>query len=241
MTTLRPLLGALLLCASAICAGQGTAAPPAGVFTVSTNNTPLDRRALQLLGTEVFRRVGLDLQLKSLPSERSLFAADAGEVDGEGLRIAGIEARYPNLVRVPERFIGISFVAFARDDSIQLEKGWDSLSPHRLAFINGWKMFEAKTGQARVVHKVEQAEQMFRMLAQGRIDLALYTLADGNALVRSLGLEGVRAVRPPLADVDMFLYLHRRHEALAPRLAQALRDIKADGTHARIMGGLDKP
>jgi polar amino acid transport system substrate-binding protein len=35
--------------------------------------------------------------------------------------------------------------------------------------------------------------------------------------------------------VDMFLYLHKKHEALVPRLAQALRDMKADGSHARIL------
>ena len=36
-------------------------------------------------------------------------------------------------------------------------------------------------------------------------------------------------------DVSMYLYLHRRHEALVPRIAQALREMKSDGSYNRIL------
>lgn len=203
-------------------------------LTVSTNNTPLDRKALQVLAQEALRRIGVEFKLVSLPSERSLVAANAGEVDGEGLRVAGLEEQYGNLVRVPERFVRTSFVAFARTSSINLERGWDSISPYRVAFINGWKMFEANASGARVVHKVDKPEQMFQMLEHGHVDLALYTRADGVFLARKLGLASVAPLAPTLKDVDLFLYLHRRHEALVPRLARALKDMKADGTYQRL-------
>lgn len=206
--------------------------------TVSTNNTPLDRQALHDLSKEAFRRIGADFKLVSLPSERSLHSANLGEVDGEGLRVPGLNSQYPNLIQVPERFIGISFVAFAKDASIRLDQGWESLKSHRVAFITGWKMFENNAGGAKVVNKVDKAEQMFLMLDGGRIDLALYTRADGVALARSMGLSAVAPLSPALKDVDMFLYLHKKHEALVPKLAQALRDMKADGSYARILAAL---
>lgn len=240
MPARRPALAALLLSLSPAAWPQ-VAAEARPTLTIGTNNTPADRRALQALGEEACRRAGVTLRLASLPSERSLFAANAGEIDGEGLRVAGLEAVYPNLLRVPEHLIGISFVAFARDDRISLAQGWAGLAPWRVAFINGWKLFEAQATRARVVHKVEQAEQLFRMLEADRIDLALYTRADGMALARNLGLAQVRPLAPALADVDMFLYLHRRHEALVPRLAQALREMKADGTHGRMLAALGTP
>ena len=65
-------------------------------LTVSTNNTPLDRKALHQISQEAFRRAGLEFKLVSLPSERSLVAANRGEVDGEGLRVAGLSDQYPN-------------------------------------------------------------------------------------------------------------------------------------------------
>lgn len=207
-------------------------------ITISTNNTPLDRKALQLLSQEAFQRLGIELKLVNLPSERSLHAANLGEVDGEGLRVAGLGTQYANLVQVPERFIGISFVAFSRDATINLDKGWDSLKAYRVAFITGWKMFEANAGGARAVNKVDKPEQMFRMLDTGRIDLALYTRADGIALTRSMGLTSIAPLFPALKDVEMFLYLHKKHEALVPRLAQTLREMKADGTYNRILADL---
>lgn len=208
------------------------------LLTVSTNNTPLDRKALQALSDEAFRRAGIDFKLVSLPSERSLVAANQGEVDGEGLRVAGLDDSYGNLVRVPERYVSISFVAFAKDASISVAQGWDSLKPHRVAFIHGWKMFETNATAARAVNKVDKPEQLFQMLDHGRIDLALYTLADGVALSRKLGLQGIIALNPTLRDVDMFLYLHRKHAALVPKIAAALREMKADGSHQRILAAV---
>lgn len=234
---MRALVALLLLLAS--CLAPSFAATP--TITVSTNNTPLDRKALQALGQEAFRRVGVEFRLVGLPSERSLVAADRGEVDGEGLRVEGLSAQYANLVQVPERFIGVSFVAFARDRSIRVDRGWESLKPHSVAFINGWKMFEANASGARVVNRVDKPEQLFRMLDGGRIDLALYTRADGVALAREMGLAGIAPLEPALKDVDMYLYLHRRHEALVPRVAQALRDMKADGSWQRIVSSLSAP
>lgn len=208
------------------------------VITVSTNNTPLGRKVLQQLSQEAFRRIGVEFKMVSLPSERSLKAADAGEVDGEGLRVAGLTAQYSNLLQVPERYERTSFVAFAKDATINLDNGWDSLKPYSVAFITGWKMFEANATGARAVTKVDKPEQMFHMLDSGRVDLALYTRTDGVALVRGLGLSSIVPVSPALKDVDMYLYLHKKHQALVPRLARALKDMKADGTYNHILVGI---
>ena len=210
-------------------------------LTLSTNNTPLDRKALEQLSQESLRRIGVDLKLVSLPSERSLTAANLGEVDGEGLRVGGLggpDGPYPNLIQVPERFVRISFVAFAKNATISLDNGWDSLKPYRIAFINGWKMFEANAQGARVVNKVDKPEQLFRMLDEGRVDLMLYTHADGLLLARNLGLTSVAPLSPALKEVDMYLYLHKKHQALVPKLTQAIRDLKADGSYNRILSAI---
>lgn len=213
------------------------AAPP--VFTLSTNNTPLDRRVLEGLSREVFRRVGYEVRVIVQPSERSLRAADAGEVDGAGMRIAGLSERYRNLLQVSERYVSVTFVAFARRDStLAIPAGWASLKPHRVGFISGWKILEANAGDARIVSKVNTPEQLFRMLDAGRIDLALYTRADGEMLLGRLGVASIVPLEPSLGHVDMFVYVHRKHERLVPQLVQALRAMKIDGTHRRILNTL---
>ena len=232
MRIVRWLTVSLLVWAS----GMASAQTP--TLTLTTGNTPLDRKVLEEVSTEAFRRIGFGVRIVSQPSERSLQEANQGLSDGEGLRVEGLEAQFPQLVRVPESYVGISFVAFSRDPSVRLPGGWADLASRRVAFVNGWKMFEANATGARVVQRVDKAEQLFLMLDAGHTDLALYTLADGQSLVRRLGLDRIHAVTPSLKDVDMYLYLHRRHESLVPRLVRALREMKSDGTHARIVAAV---
>lgn len=204
--------------------------------TISTNNTPHDRAVLEAVSREAFGRLGVALQIVSLPSERSLRSANDGLVDGEGLRVAGLEAQYPSLRRVPESYVGIDFVAFGRDPAVRLDQGWPGLASYRVAFINGWKLFERQaTTVAKSVIKVDQPEQLFRMLEAGRVDLVLYTRADGLALIRKLGMGGIVPIEPPLKQSDMFLYLHESKSALVDPLAGVLQAMKADGSYRRIV------
>jgi len=45
----------------------------------------------------------------------------------------------------------------------------------------------------------------------------------------------VTMLQPPLADKDMFLYLHKKHRNLIPRITASLRAVKADGTYQRLV------
>ena len=72
----------ILLAGLALAASLAAAQP----LVVSTNNTPLDRKALEVLSTEALRRAGLEVRFVNHPSERSLQLANQGEIDGEGLK-----------------------------------------------------------------------------------------------------------------------------------------------------------
>ena len=220
-------------------AGVATASADEQTLVISSNNTPLDRKVLEQVSQEAFRRLGMAFKMTSLPSERSLTSANQGEVDGEGLRVAGLSSQYPDLTQVPEPYVRISFVAFSGNPDIDLSAGWTSLKSYNVAFVTGWKMFEANATGAKTVTKVDKPEQAFLMLAAGRVDLALYTRADGLALVRSMGLPAIAPLAPALKDVDLYLYLNKKHQTLVPRLTQVLRDLKTDGSHARILNAIN--
>lgn len=181
---------------------------------------------------EAFRRTGCKLRLLIAPSERGLVNANSGTVDGVTNRIAGLEKNYPNLVRVPEPNMTYDFTAFARRPLAL--KGWDDLRPLRVGLITGWKILEENTRAADVI-KADGPRQLFELLAADRVDVVLYERMLGQHEIAALGLSGVRALEPPLARRDMHVYLNVRHAGLVPRLAAALRAMKADGTHAAIL------
>jgi polar amino acid transport system substrate-binding protein len=187
---------------------------------------------LDAVASEAFRRAGVKLKLVKLPAERALRNANAGIGDGELARIAGLEAQYPNLVRVPEKLIDWTFSAFSRDASIPAR--WEVIRQHQVGHIKGWKIYEQQLAGAPHVISVDDAAQLFRLLELDRIEVALYGRWVGDALVLQQGIKGVHALEPPLATREMFIYLHKRHAALAPRLAEALRAIKAEGLYDRL-------
>jgi len=194
---------------------------------------------LDVIASEAFRRVGAELRLVKLPPERGLINANAGIEDGDLTRIAGLEKQYPNLVRVPEKLVDWEFMAFSKNTSIA--STWSVLRQHAIGHIKGWKIYEQNLATAGQVTTADDAEQLFRLLDLDRIEVALYERSLGTALVQQQGLKGVRLLAPPLATREMFIYLHRRHAALAPPLAEALRAMKRDGFYQRVYNEKLKP
>jgi len=222
----------LFLLAWPVCA-QG-----AGLLTLnSADPAPLSRPDGSGLNdrivAEAFHRLGIPVQLVRLTAERALQNADAGIDDGIYVRIAGMERMYPNLVMVPEPVSEFLFTAFAKDPAVQV-KSWDDLKPYNVALINGWKIVEANTRGARSVTGVKNEDALFGLLERNRADVVVLDLYSGQEVIRRLGLSGVRALSPPLERRKMYIYLHKRHAELVPRLAEALRQMRRDGTTLRL-------
>jgi polar amino acid transport system substrate-binding protein len=72
------------------------------------------------------------------------------------------------------------------------------------------------------------------MLAMDRIDVAVIERLEGLHFVRSMGLRDVTMLAPAYVEGDWFLYLNKKHAALAPRLAEQIRLMKRDGSYQRI-------
>jgi len=187
---------------------------------------------LDAVAGEAFRRAGVKLRLVKLPAERALINANLGIGDGDLTRIAGLETQYPNLVHVPEKLVDYSFTAFSTDATIPAR--WDAIRARPAGYIKGWKIYEQKLAGAAHIIETEDAGQLFRLLSLGRIDVALYERWLGVALMRQQGIKGVRALEPALTTREMFIYLHKSHADLVPKLAAALAAIKAEGLYQRL-------
>ena len=188
---------------------------------------------LDLVVKEAFRRAGLRLKMIPVSPERALLNADSGIEDGVSARISGLEKKYSNLVRVPEKVLDFPFVAFARQSKL-INANWETLTPVSVGHIQGWKIFEQSLKPGTHTTVVDTAEQLFTMLDKNRIDVALYERWLGLALAKKMGIKNVRVVEPVLADREMFIYLNKRHADKVPAINAALRSLKADGFYSRV-------
>lgn len=233
MNILRPfvLAGTLLLMASAICRAE------VPILTLNDTNEPPFTTAngkgfLDVVAGDAFRRVGVQLRLVRLPAERGLINANAGAGDGDMVRIAGLENQYPNLIRVPEKLIDWEFTAFSKKAA--LSTSWDVLRARPVGHIRGWKIYEKQLAGAPFVVTADDSAQLFRQLQLDRIEVALYERWLGLSLMKRMDIKGITPLEPPVAKREMFIYLHKRHAALVPKLADALRAIKSEGMYDRV-------
>lgn len=188
---------------------------------------------LDLLAAEAFRRAGASARIQSYESsERALLNANNGADDGVALRIRGLESLYPNLLMVPEKIIDNDFVACSTGSQVDT-RDWASLASYHVLHLIGWKVFELNVPTGARTTKVKDAQQMFSLLSQNRADLALYERWQALWWARKMGIR-IKVLEPPLARQEMFFYVHRKHAALADKVAAALVEMKRDGSYRRI-------
>lgn len=230
---LRRLAASLALAASLGAAAAGQ------VLDINTNDvfprsSPEGKGFEDRILAEAFRRLGMGYRIVRLPSERALISANEGIVDGDYVRIAGLEASYPNLVMVPAPISRMEFTAFSLDPKLPID-GWQDLSGLSVAHITGWKIAEERTKGFPRVTSVRDEAALFALLRAGKVQAVIYERIEGERYFRATGgAAGIRAGKP-LEIRDMFLYLNIRHAALAPRLAEKIREMRAEGLVDRIV------
>jgi len=187
---------------------------------------------LEQVAREAFRRIGLEVEVNTLPGDRALINSNEGLDDGDLFRAPGFEADYPNLLQVLEKMGDMDFVAYTTNKDLNGPLTWDTLADYSVGYAAGWKIYDRKV-KARDVSKVRTIDDLFPLLDLKRVDLVLIDRWQGSYAARKHG-GSIRIVEPPLASSPMFMYLNKKHAAIIPKVARALAEMKADGTYKKI-------
>ncbi|MBV1871920.1 MAG: transporter substrate-binding domain-containing protein [Gammaproteobacteria bacterium] len=183
--------------------------------------------------TVAFKHLGYQLHTELFPAERSLKMANAGLVDGDMFRVQHMEAQYPNLIRVPEAVIEMEIVVFSRKP-IDLGKGWAALKGKSVGLLIGTKRVEENVPASATQTKVKSVQQLFALLNTKRADYVVFANMVGRHYLRSSGISGVLVSEQSLEKKPFFTYLHRKHSALAEKLAATLKIMKRDGSYQEL-------
>ncbi len=196
-------------------------------------STPDQTGMYDLVLKEAFSRLGMEIDIIQLPAERSLTNANKGITDGDFVRISGLENIYQDLVMVPEKITDFEFVAFSRRMNFRTTD-WQFLRPYNVAIVRGWKILEENITGTQSLVRAQNQNILFTLLDRDRTDIVVYSRFEGYSLIKKLEIKGIKALEPPLAVREMFLYLNKKHEKLAPLVADTLREMKSDGTFETI-------
>lgn len=234
---MRLTLITLALCCAVLSGAPYTARAAENSLRISTSVKPPYCTAdmngyLDSVLDALMRRAGHEYAIVRLPAERAMAALHMGTSDGEMPRIRGLEKQYPGIVCVDEPIIHYNFTAFTLPGGPRIQS-WDDLKPFRVAYIIGWKIFETSVPREADASPVPDAECLFRMLREGRVEVVLHERFLGAAAARQEGLV-VEASPVNVATSDMFLYLSAKNAMLAAPLAQTLRQLRSEGVLERL-------
>ncbi len=190
-----------------------------------------------LVVAEVFRRLGIKAEVSViLAAARGIKLVDDGVDDGLTARVAGLEKNYPNLVQVPEKIFDNDFVAAALADNTS--KAWTirsfgELAPYSVAYIIGWQIFDHNLGPVRELTQAKDSDQLLTLLGNHRAEIILHERWQVLWHAKQKGIT-LRVFEPPLAPVPMYMYLHRKHIDLVPKVSAELAAMKRDGTYQTL-------
>ncbi len=192
---------------------------------------------LSLIYTEVFRRLGYELQYDGYPSLRASRMSDAGIVDGEINRVTSYQNTHPNMIRVNESHFPTTLAAYAVKPGIALD-GWDSLKKkgYVVGYRRGTKIVElglksvVKPGQ---LFSLTTADQGLKMLIIGRIDIYVDVQDTVTEILGWLNTSKFDSTSVYTAGImsksNLHLYMHKKNAALVPKIDRVLKAMKKEG------------
>lgn len=185
--------------------------------------------------TEAFRRLGVPMEVQTIPLQRMTEMLDRGEIDGDVGRVHGHGLAHPELVRVEEPMYDIVFGLYTLDRAIELKRVEDlGDKPWTATYVRGVAICERLLKahlQPENLSPIGADEQGLEMLAMKRVDFycaANHTFADVASRQRHHKLPPPRMALS-MGTVQLYPYLHHRHAALALRLATVLSEMRAEG------------
>jgi polar amino acid transport system substrate-binding protein len=175
---------------------------------------------------EAYSGIETEIEFKMLPIERSLEMSNNGDTDGEFLRVSGIDKDFPNLIMIPVPIYRVDVVVYAKRVEFDV-KGWQSLSPYTIGIVRGFKIFENNTKGMRI-EKVNTVDQAFLKLDAGRTDVVV-EIRNVQCRLNELNVSGIKIIEPPIDQLLLYHYLHKRHKNLAVKLEKVLRRMEKEG------------
>lgn len=196
---------------------------------------------LRRIYQDLFHRVGMPIEIRTLPTARLALELASGHIDGDlGRPWAYIESQ-PTLIRVDEPVMDFVFALWAVNPKIGLTRLDDLAgSGYSVNFIRGVAECEKYLQtllQPNRIADVTTTASALNMLHYGRNDLHC---GVDMAVLSDAGSSEFAGRPPPIKLVNigkplsLYLYLQNKHAALVPQLVATLKKMKADGAMDRL-------
>ncbi len=199
----------------------------------STFNAYTLSKTISAILEKAYQKLGISISIKYLPGNRALYSSSTGAVDGELFRIAGIEKKYPELLRVIEPILELKTMAYTKNVKFTVQN-WQSLAPYKLGFLRSFRKAELKT-EGMDTYQDDHLSNLFKLLDKGRIDLVIESQLGASVILQQNSFPNVTALSPPVDRFKIYHYLHTKNKRLLAPLSAILLKMRQSGEIQKII------
>ncbi len=201
----------------------------AETMVLATREETLTNRFAELVLVEAYGRLNINVEFIKYPDARSVIEANNGRTDGEVVRLETVLSQYTNLKKIPVPLFYTELSAFVHEDYEYNISDWDSLGRYSLVAIRGFNFVEQKLA-GKLTRIVKTSFEAVKLIEDNRAEVAVLNLFLGKIAIAETKTKHVKAISPPLSRKPTYHLVHKKHEALRPKLTAVLKDMETSGT-----------
>ena len=182
----------------------------------------------QSIMSQIYQRLGHTMTIVNYPAKRSLIEVSSGAVNGELARASLVEARYPNLIRIPYAIGTIKLVTIQLKNTPPIQQLTD-LKNRRVGILRGYAMTE-KMSEHLTREIYNDLSGLFQGLIHGRVDVVFFSRLAAEHYIRKLNLEAKLAIsEKSFIEIPLYHYLHYSSANIAQALTAEMKKMHTAG------------
>jgi ABC-type amino acid transport substrate-binding protein len=178
---------------------------------------------------QIYKNIGINIIVTPLPAQRAQVVANTGEKDGEIMRIWSYGNENTQTIRVPTPYYYLETMPFSLESRQLNITNKEDLKNYKIAKVRGVKHTNNITAGMNDVYEMNSTKNMFKMLLNGMVDVALTNTLDGKLTLERLGYKNLEYSNEPLAILPLYHYIHRKHKRLVPLINREILRLRKNG------------
>jgi polar amino acid transport system substrate-binding protein len=200
--------------------------------------SPLSDYLREIL-TVAFEPMGIGIAVEEMSGDRVIQMVNEGKADGDPSRIRRFRSvsneAADNYRLVDAPIVHVKLVMVTHKDTPVDAPSWESANRGNVLFVRGSKRIRKNVAPENR-NEVEQVEKALELLSNDRFRSAVVFHSQAQLVFRDNPVlrDSLVLHEKPLESFNLYPYLNKKHAALIPRLEEALKKLRVDGTMARI-------
>jgi polar amino acid transport system substrate-binding protein len=199
----------------------------ANEIVVSGIRESMNSEISYLVLKEAYERIGFKLTWRAVNANDSLKESNDGQVDGELFRIAGVQKRFGNLLKVPTAINVLQAVAYSHKKDLKVDR-WASLSNFRIGYQKGVKFAENGARNLKTT-TFDSTSELLNALESKRIDVAVLSRVNGIDETTKNNYSNIFEIKPYIQTYELFHFLNKKNEQFVFKLNKVLLSMKKKG------------